>query len=542
MKFNARKFKELAEKDFENAWLSGREILEERDPNRNYPRLGYSYGEEHPLFKTIEMLRKAYIAMGFREVVNPIIVEDVHVRKQFGKEALAVLDRCFYLASLPKPNVGISLDRIEKIKSITGRDFDEEELRRVFHTYKKGKLDGDDLSYEVARVLKVDDLTAIRVIDEVFPEFKELKPEPSRLTLRSHMTTGWFITLSELADKLPLPIKLFSVDRCFRKEQGEDATRLYSYFSASCVIVDENVGVDDGKAVAEALLRQFGFEKFRFRPDEKRSKYYIPGTQTEVYAFYPKLVGSKTKYSDGWVEIATFGVYSPTALAEYDIDYPVMNLGLGVERLAMILFGYEDVRKLVYPQFFGEIKLSDLDIARAIRIKEVPRSATGFEIARKIVKIAEKNANADSPCSFLAFEGEIYGRRVKVFVEENETNSKLCGPAFANEIVVHGGSVYGVPETEEFKKLFEEGVKCGIRYIDSFSLLAASKIEEYALRGKDEALVRVRNVEGLSSINLSIQENVRNYIVWKGGKIDVRGPMFVKVRALYGDQEPQVAD
>ncbi|MEM4946158.1 MAG: O-phosphoserine--tRNA ligase, partial [Archaeoglobaceae archaeon] len=368
------------------------------------------------------------------------------------------------------------------------------------------------------------------------PEFKELKPEPSKLTLRSHMTTGWFITLSEIADKLPLPIKLFSVDRCFRKEQGEDATRLYSYFSASCVVVDEDITVDDGKAVAEALLRQFGFEKFKFKPDEKRSKYYIPSTQTEVYAFYPKLVGSKTKYSDGWVEVATFGVYSPTALAEYEIDYPVMNLGLGVERLAMILFGYEDVRKLVYPQLYGEIRLSDLEIARAIKVKEVPNTSTGFEIARKIVETAIKNANALSPCSFLAFEGELYGKEVKVYVEEDEPNSKLCGPAFANEIVVHDGSVYGVPETEEFRKLFEEGIRCGIRYIDSFSLLAAKRIEDYAIKEKESVLVRIRNVEALSSVNLTIQENVRNYILWRGGKIDVRGPMFVKVRALYGDK------
>ncbi|MDI9642879.1 MAG: O-phosphoserine--tRNA ligase [Archaeoglobales archaeon] len=535
MKFNARKFKELSDKDFEKAWLSGKEIISLQDPNRVYPRLFYSHGEEHPLFKTIGMLREAYLRMGFREVVNPLIVEDVHVKKQFGKEALAVLDRCFYLASLPKPNVGISTERIEKIKNITGKDFNEEDLRKVFHTYKKGQLDGDDLSYEVAKVLGVDDLTAIRIIDDLFPEFKQLKPEPSKLTLRSHMTTGWFITLSEIADKLPLPIKLFSVDRCFRKEQGEDATRLYSYFSASCVLVDEDVSVDDGKAVAEALLRQFGFEKFKFKPDEKRSKYYIPSTQTEVYAFYPKLVGSKTKYSDGWVEIATFGIYSPTALAEYDIDYPVMNLGLGVERLAMILFGYEDVRKLVYPQLYGQIKLSDLEIARAIRIKEVPGTSSGFEIAKKIVETAERYADAESPCSFLAFEGEVYSRKVKVYLEENEPNSKLCGPAFKNEIVVYNGSVYGVPETEEFKKIFEEGVRCGIRYIDAFSLLAAKKIEDSALRGKENVLIRVRNVEGLSSVNLTIQENVRNYIVWKGGKIDVRGPMFVKVRALYGD-------
>ncbi|MDI9645500.1 MAG: O-phosphoserine--tRNA ligase [Archaeoglobales archaeon] len=531
MKFDIQRYKELAEKDFERAWLMGKEIAEVEDPEKIYPRIAYSYGEEHPLFSTINMLRKAYIAMGFKEVVNPIIVEDTHVKRQFGKEALAVLDRCFYLASLPKPNVGISQEKVEKIREIIGKDFNQKALQVVFHKYKKGKIDGDDLSYEIAEVLKIDDITAVRIIEEVFPEFKALKPEPSSLTLRSHMTTGWFITLSEVANKLPLPIKLFSVDRCFRKEQGEDATRLYSYFSASCVVVDEDVTVEDGKAVAESLLRQFGFIKFKFRKDEKRSKYYIPDTQTEVYAFHPKLVGSKTKYSDGWVEVATFGIYSPTALAEYDIEYPVMNLGLGVERLAMIIYGYEDVRKLVYPQFYGEINLSDIDIARNVRLIEKPESKEGFKIALKISETATRYANENSPCNFKAFDGELFGRRVEVYVVEEEENQKLCGPAYANEVFVYNGSIYGVPRDERFKEIFENGISTGFRYIDSFAYEVARRIEVAAIKGEKEVSEKVRVVESLSDINLSIHENVRRYIMWRKGKIDVRGPMFVTVKA-----------
>ncbi len=535
MKFDPYKFKELAELDFEKAWLKGKEVLSEADPNRKYPRLYYEFGEEHPLFKTIELLRRAYLSMGFKEVVNPIIVEDVHVKKQFGKEALAVLDRCFYLASLPKPNVGISSEKIRVIEKIIGKKIEGKELQKVFHAYKKGKIDGDDLSYEIAKVLEIDDITAVRILDEVFPEFRDLRPEPSTLTLRSHMTTGWFITIGAIADKLPLPIKLFSIDRCFRKEQGEDPTRLYSYFSASCVVVDEEVGVDDGKAVAEALLRQFGFIKFKFRKDEKRSKYYIPDTQTEVYAFHPKLVGSNTKYSDGWIEIATFGVYSPAALAEYDVEYPVMNLGLGVERLAMVIYGYDDVRRMVYPQLYGDVTLSDIDIARNIKIRDVPRSAEGLKIASKIIETSERYAKEPSPCSFLAYEGKIYGKDLKVYVIEEEPNTKLCGPAYANEIVVYRGSIYGIPKNKEWEKYFTEGVTTGIRYIDSFAYYAASKIEEAAMLGEDSITVRVRVVESLSDVNLDLHENVRRYVIWKGGTIDVRGPMFVTVKAQIGN-------
>ncbi len=532
MKFDAREYRELVERDFERAWAESAGILEDRNINDKYPRLFYESGIEHPLFSTIQRIREAYLRLGFREVVNPLIVEDVHVKKQFGKEALAVLDRCFYLASLPKPNVGISAEKVEKLRKITDAGENEvEKLREVFHLYKKGRIDGDDLSYEVAKALNVDDATAVRVIDEVFPEFKELKPEPMTLTLRSHMTTGWFLTLGEVADKLPLPIKLFSVDRCFRREQGEDATLLYTYFSASCVVVDEDVSVDDGKAVAEGLLRQFGFRKFKFRPDEKRSKYYIPNTQTEVFAYHPALVGSNTKYSSGWIEIATFGIYSPTALSQYDVEYPVMNLGLGVERLAMILHGFSDVRKLVYPQFYGGFELSDLDIARTIRIREVPKTPAGMEIAKAITAVAEEKANEKSPCCFEAWKGEIYGKEVVVEVFEREENTRLCGPAYANEIVVYRGSIYGIPRSEKWKEYFESGVPTGIRYLDGFAYRAGCFAESCAARG-ESGEIRVRVVEGLGDVNVELQENVRRYIASRGGKIDVRGPMFLAVRVL----------
>lgn len=525
MKFNSKEFRELAEKDFEFAWKKGVEVIKVRNPNRVYPRIKVEFGEEHPVFRTIQELRRAYLSLGFKEVINPLIIEDVHVKKQFGREAPAVLDRCFYLATLPKPNVGISSEEIEKIEKIIQRKVsnnDIKNLRLVFHKFKKGEISGDDIIFNISKALNIDDASATKVLD-LFKEFKELKPEPSSLTLRSHMTSGWFITLSKIASLLPLPIKLFSIDRCFRNEQRESSTRLYTYFSASCVIVDEDISIDDGKALAEALLRQLGFNRLKFKEDEKRSKYYIPGTQTEVFVYHPSV-------KNGWIEVATFGIYSPVALAQYDIEYPVLNLGLGVERLAMILYGYSDVRELVNPWLYGKIKLSDDEIAKAIRISKLPKSDVGYEIAKAIVNSAVKYANTDGPCEFCVYKGELENKKVKVYILERE-KTKLCGPAFANEIVVYNGSIYGLPRTEKWIKFFKDGVPTGIKYIDSFSYLASKIIEDSAALGKNSVEIRVRVVEGLSDINLEIQDNVRRYIISSGGKIDVRGPMFVTVRA-----------
>ena len=85
MKFNSREWLEFVEKDFESAWLRSREVLSERGLNEKYPIHQYDYGQEHPVFKTIQELRKVYLSLGFKEVINPIIVEDIHVKKQFGK-------------------------------------------------------------------------------------------------------------------------------------------------------------------------------------------------------------------------------------------------------------------------------------------------------------------------------------------------------------------------------------------------------------------------------------------------------------------------
>jgi len=220
-----------------------------------------------------------------------------------------------------------------------------------------------------------------------------------------------------------------------------------SYYSASCVIMDEDVSVEDGKAVADGLLSQFGFEKFQFRPDEKRSKYYTPGTQIEVYAYHPGLVGSATKYKSGWVEVATFGIYSPTALSQYDIPYPVMNLGLGVERLAMILYSAQDLRALSYPQFQTDWHLSAREMAQMIRVDKVPATPAGQAIADAVVAVCAEHGETPSPCSFVAWEGELFGRKVRVSVVEPEENTKLCGPAAFNEVVVYKGNIMGIPRT-----------------------------------------------------------------------------------------------
>ena len=104
----------LAEKDFEKAWKLSKKTLKEPHHDLQYPRLYYRYGKSHPLYDTIFKLREAYLKLGFDEVVNPVFINEDEVYKQFGPEAPAILDRCFYLAGLPRPDIGIEKDKIKK--------------------------------------------------------------------------------------------------------------------------------------------------------------------------------------------------------------------------------------------------------------------------------------------------------------------------------------------------------------------------------------------------------------------------------------------
>jgi O-phosphoseryl-tRNA synthetase len=546
MRFNPEEWKRKSHENFEEAWHEGPSVVTPPGHAATYPCLSFKRAQAHPIFATINRLRETYLSLGFDEAENPVIIEEQDIYRQFGPEAMAVLDRVFYLGGLPRPNVGIARKQLDEINEILmshrsplvhGNEVPvahshphghyqpmtketEEHLRETLHAYKKSEIDGDELTFELSKVLGVDDALVVHILDAVFPEFRALVPESSRSTLRSHMTSGWFMTLGAIWEKTALPIRMFSVDRCFRREQAEGPTRLMTYHSASCIIAGEDVTLDDGKAVSEALLSAFGYTDFRFQPDEKRSKYYMPDSQTEVYARHPV---------HGWVEVATFGMYSPSALAEYGIGVPVMNLGLGVERLAMIAYNSNDVRQLCFPQFFPR-QITDREIARAVHVREEPVSPEGKQLAAAIIRVAAANGAAAGPCSFDAWEGTLGGVSVKVAVEETESNAKLCGPACANEIFVHEGSILGVPDIEKWKQVRTEGISTGISYLSSVAALAAARIEEAARCGKSTT-VQVKMGKLPSDINLKIEEFAMRAITDNNKKVDVRGPVFLSVRS-----------
>lgn len=299
---------------------------------------------------------------------------------------------------------------------------------------------------------------------------------------------------------------------------------------ASCVILDEDITLESGKRIAEKLLEAFEFKNLRFQQKRSTSKYYAPGTEYEVFA---NIKGGR------WIEVADLGLYSPIALAHYDIEYPVLNLGLGVERLAMLVTRENDVRNLVYPQFYGEWTLSDAELARMVRMVQVPRTEEGKEIWATLLKTAKAEAERPSPCEVTAYKGRILQRNVLVTLYERDEGTKLLGPAAFNAIYVHDGNVLGAPssgmdDVEAVRNAREKGVSIGITYLDAVTAQAAATIETEATRTTPSDVdLRVRVAQLPSDINIEISDVGSRYVTGKRKRVVIKGPVFIGIRAKF---------
>ncbi len=495
--FDISSIRQQAKDEFITTWLSAAALL----PDNTTVTLP-ERGRPHPLRELMQRSREILLARGFDEAENRTILPASDVTKQYGPEALVILDRAFYLAELPRPEIGVSAQRIQHVEKIVGRAVDVEQLQVVLRCYKRGDIEADDLIEMLMTGLGITDDQATEVIHKVFPELYNLKPVPTDRTLRSHMSATWFHTLAAMQDRASYPLALFAVGPRYRNEQREDAHHLRVHHSASMVVMDPEMSLEAGRAIAADVLRDYGFEDVRFETKSATSKYYAPGHEEEVFV----------KYRDEWLELADIGMYSPIALANFDIRYPVFNAGFGIERMAMILNEAEDIRKLVFPQF-SVADFSDEDLAQSLSYISAPKTERGLKIAKGIEGSARKHKDELSPCEFIAFKDN----KVEVKLVEREEGKKLLGPAGFNEICVGDGTIYS--------DLEPSGVYTGINYMRGIAMAAAAMAEEATEPGQ----LQVKMIRHLSDLNLELPEAVRQHIERQQKKIGVGGAVFVTV-------------
>ena len=162
------------------------------------------------------------------------------------------------------------------------------------------------------------------------------KHADEKYLLRTHTST---VQIRTMLKQQP-PIRIVAPGRCFRRDTP-DATHSANFHQIEGLYVDKEVTLLDLKATLDHFVKTiFGPKaKTRLRPS------FFPFTEPsfEMDFFSPDL----GKLSNKWLEIMGCGMVDPEVFKAVGIDpdvYTGYAFGMGIERIAMILQGVDDIR------------------------------------------------------------------------------------------------------------------------------------------------------------------------------------------------------
>lgn len=250
-------------------------------------------GKVHPLQQIIQRAREIFLEMGFTEIRGPLV-----------ETAFWNFDALF------QP-----------------QDHPAREMMDTFYLAnpKAGKLPSKNIVDAVAKVHENGWITGSKGWG-----YEWSLEEAKRLVLRTHTTAE---TIKYLSHHKKPPIKVFSVDRVYRNEQVT-YKNVPEFHQIEGIVVDKNVTLRDLMGTLKTFYARFGLKKVEFW------SCYFPYTEPSAQAmvYHPKL--------KHWIELCGMGIFRPEVVAPMGIKYPVLAWGGGLERLAMIELGLDDIRLL----------------------------------------------------------------------------------------------------------------------------------------------------------------------------------------------------
>ena len=165
--------------------------------------------------------------------------------------------------------------------------------------------------------------------------------EAQRMVLRTHTTC---VTIKHLADNKPDEARIFSLGRVFRNEKVS-YKHLAEFNKVEGVVIGKNVTLRDLMGLQEEFYRRIGLTKIKFWPTF--FPYTEPSLQSMVY----------NERLEKWIELFGMGIFRPEVTKPLGITKPVLAWGGGIERIAMLKYGIDDVREFYH---------NNLDLLRSV--------------------------------------------------------------------------------------------------------------------------------------------------------------------------------
>jgi len=141
------------------------------------------------------------------------------------------------------------------------------------------------------------------------------------------------------------PMRIIAPGRVYRCDS--DLTHTPMFHQVEGLLVDDNVSFAQLKGILDEFLRHF-FERdlaVRFRPSY--FPFTEPSAEADIQCVMCNGAGCRVCSHTGWIEVLGCGLVHPNVFKHVNIDsekYSGFAFGMGVERLAMLRYGVNDLR------------------------------------------------------------------------------------------------------------------------------------------------------------------------------------------------------
>ena len=239
----------------------------------------------HPLKETINEIREIFVSLGFSEVLGNL-----------AQPSFWNFDALF----TPQDHPAREMQDTFYLKDMKASKFaTSTQINQVSRSHKKGWRYDWNMS------------------------------EAQRMTLRTHTTC---VTIKHLADNKPDESRIFSLGRVFRNEKVS-YKHLAEFNQVEGVVIGKNVTLRDLMGLQEEFYRRIGLTKIKFWPT------FFPYTEPSLQSMvYNDRLGK-------WIELFGMGIFRPEVTKPLGITKPVLAWGGGIERIAMLKYGLDDVRE-----------------------------------------------------------------------------------------------------------------------------------------------------------------------------------------------------
>jgi len=233
--------------------------------------------------------------------------------------------------------------------TLAGRDSETGSLHPITQTIKRIESIFAQLGFETVEGPEIEDdfhnFTALNV-----PEHHPARAMHDTfyfddgLLLRTHTSS---VQVHTMEDNEP-PYRVIAPGRVYRCDS--DVTHSPMFHQVEGLMVDKDVTFADLKGVLDAFFKAF-FEVDEL-PVRFRASYFPftePSAETDIQCVLCSGEGCKVCSHTGWLEVKGCGMVHPEVLKHTGVDpdkYTGFAFGFGVERLAMLRYGIDDLRIL----------------------------------------------------------------------------------------------------------------------------------------------------------------------------------------------------